>query len=108
MHPSRSNSSSRSPDPHISQVARSQSGGPITCPTPPSGRHSQNRWHRKPHGGTMTDNDHLLAFALKWRHWGGGSAGDILVEFGLTPTMYFQRLRHYLHSGSAPSLPEHV
>ncbi|TJZ76054.1 DUF3263 domain-containing protein [Rhodococcus oryzae] len=56
----------------------------------------------------MTENDHLLAFALKWRHWGGGSAGDILVEFGITPTDYFQRLRDYLHSGAAPKLPEHV
>ncbi|NMM92186.1 hypothetical protein B2J88_49430 [Rhodococcus sp. SRB_17] len=56
----------------------------------------------------MTNDDHLLAFALKWRHWGGGSAGDILVEFGLTPTTYFQRLHDYLRSGAALTLPEHV
>lgn len=56
----------------------------------------------------MTDNDHLLAFALKWRHWGGGSSADIFVEFGITPARYFQRLQAYLHNGASAYLPEHV
>lgn len=38
------------------------------------------------------DRGRLLAFAIAWYRYGGGSAEDIFVEFGLTETTYFQRL----------------
>lgn len=40
----------------------------------------------------------LVAFASKWRHWGGGPAEDIFIEFGLTVPEYCRRLRTALNS----------
>ena len=47
----------------------------------------------------MDDHRELLTFALKWRHWNGGPAEDIFVEFGITPTQFFRRLRRNLTNG---------
>lgn len=34
----------------------------------------------------------MVAFALQWLPYGGGSAEDIMVEFGMAPREYFTRL----------------
>ncbi|GAA4491714.1 hypothetical protein GCM10023094_56360 [Rhodococcus olei] len=34
----------------------------------------------------------LLDFAQRWEPFGGPSAADILVEFGMTPTRFSERL----------------
>ncbi|GAF47653.1 DUF3263 domain-containing protein [Rhodococcus wratislaviensis] len=47
----------------------------------------------------MLDNTAaILAFATKWRHWGGGPTEDIFVEFGLTAPQYFERLHQLLRN----------
>ena len=46
---------------------------------------------------------HILEFAYRWHRFGGGSAGDIFIEFGLTEQQYFGRLRRLLdrpHDGT--------
>ncbi|PBC53670.1 hypothetical protein CJ177_31960 [Rhodococcus sp. ACPA1] len=52
----------------------------------------------------------MLAFAQKWRHWGGGSREEILVEFGLSQGVYFQHLLSQLNQriGIAAGLPAPV
>jgi hypothetical protein len=42
----------------------------------------------------MTDpvSDPLVAFAVKWEPYGGASADDVLVEFGLDMSEYRLRL----------------
>ncbi|CAG7587384.1 MULTISPECIES: DUF3263 domain-containing protein [Rhodococcus] len=55
-----------------------------------------------------TDNtNYLLTFARKWRHRGGGSGEDILVEFGLSQREYFRKLLSLLDQriGAAADLP---
>lgn len=42
-------------------------------------------------------DERIVRFALMWRHWGGGSAGDIFVEFGISPRAYFERLTGLLN-----------
>ncbi|MCE4266429.1 MULTISPECIES: hypothetical protein [Rhodococcus] len=44
----------------------------------------------------MNDHDAILTFALKWRHWNGGPAEDIFVQFGITPDQFFRRLHSIL------------
>lgn len=48
----------------------------------------------------MSDTAHLIAFARVWSHYGGGSAEDIFVEFGLTENEYFTRLDKVLRKRS--------
>ncbi|KXF52495.1 hypothetical protein AXA44_47365 [Rhodococcus sp. SC4] len=52
----------------------------------------------------------MLNFAQKWRHWGGGSREEILVEFGLSQGVYFQHLLSQLNQriGIAAGLPAPV
>lgn len=38
------------------------------------------------------DQAELLDFALRWYPYGGGTAEDILVEFGISEHEYFRRL----------------
>jgi hypothetical protein len=38
----------------------------------------------------------ILEFARRWLPYGGGSAEDLLVEFGMTPAGYLDRLRRVL------------
>jgi hypothetical protein len=40
----------------------------------------------------MTSETDLVDFAIKWRHWGGGTAEDIFLEFGLSSDQFFSRL----------------
>lgn len=40
----------------------------------------------------------MLQFALWWYPYGGGSAEDIFIKFGLSEKAYFQRLSHVLCS----------
>ncbi|QQZ19522.1 DUF3263 domain-containing protein [Rhodococcus opacus] len=47
----------------------------------------------------MIDNAQAkVAFAKKWRFWGGAPDEDLFVEFGLTPTQYYSRLQQLLAS----------
>lgn len=42
----------------------------------------------------MNPHDHeLLEFARRWEPFGGPSAADILVEFGMTPSRFSERLK---------------
>lgn len=56
----------------------------------------------------MTDNDAMLAFAVKWRHWNGGPGEDIFVEFGIGPTQFFHRLRQLLTDDRRIKLTPHL
>lgn len=47
----------------------------------------------------------MLQFALRWYPYGGGSAEDIFVKFGLTEEVYFRRLSHALCSGGTAISP---
>ncbi|RZL78928.1 MAG: DUF3263 domain-containing protein [Rhodococcus sp. (in: high G+C Gram-positive bacteria)] len=58
-----------------------------------------------------TDNtNYMLTFARKWRHWGGGSGEDILVEFGLSQREYFRKLLVLVDQriGAAADLPHPI
>nr|WP_271213847.1 DUF3263 domain-containing protein [Rhodococcus wratislaviensis]GLK41118.1 hypothetical protein GCM10017611_79930 [Rhodococcus wratislaviensis] len=52
----------------------------------------------------MNRDADILAFATRWRHWGGGSRSDIFVEFGISPEKYFRRLARILDSAMAREL----
>jgi hypothetical protein len=52
-----------------------------------------------------TDQARLVEFALRWQPYGGGSAEDIFVEFGLTEKVYFERLSDVLYAGAAVLTP---
>lgn len=52
----------------------------------------------------MNRDADILTFAVRWRHWGGGSRSDIFVEFGISPDMYFRRLARVLDSIRARDL----
>jgi hypothetical protein len=52
----------------------------------------------------MNRDADILAFAVKWRHWGGGSSSEIFVEFGISPNEYFTRLARVLDSMQAREL----
>ncbi|QIX52636.1 DUF3263 domain-containing protein [Rhodococcus sp. DMU1] len=47
----------------------------------------------------MDIENEMLAFATKWRHWGGGPDEDIFVRFGITSQQFFHRLREILTAG---------
>ncbi|WP_072803771.1 DUF3263 domain-containing protein [Rhodococcoides yunnanense] len=48
----------------------------------------------------------ILTFARSWYGYGGGSAEDIYVEFGLPARTYFERLRQILDSPTAANVDE--
>ncbi|MBV6761049.1 hypothetical protein [Rhodococcus opacus] len=55
-----------------------------------------------------TDNtNYMITFAVKRRHYGGGTGEDILVEFALSQREYFRKLRSLLNDrvGVAADLP---
>ncbi|MGW4773458.1 hypothetical protein ACWEO2_36165 [Nocardia sp. NPDC004278] len=52
----------------------------------------------------MNDHERMLAFAVKWRHWNGGSAEDIFIEFGVDSTEFFRRLRQLLTGKRRPNI----
>lgn len=51
-----------------------------------------------------SDAQEALAFAMKWRHWGGGDDEDIFVQFGLNTCQYFLRVRKLLSTPAAAAL----
>jgi hypothetical protein len=51
-----------------------------------------------------TDARHMLDFAARWRHWGGGSAEDIFVLYGLSSQVFFARLQSLIRTGRAQHL----
>jgi hypothetical protein len=53
-----------------------------------------------------TNFNYMITFAKKWRHRGGGSGEDILVEFGLSQAEYFRQLQILLNEriGAAAAL----
>ncbi|WHU47717.1 hypothetical protein QNM97_01475 [Gordonia sp. L191] len=42
------------------------------------------------------DQDEIVAFAVQWAPFGGGSSDEIFVTFGISELTYFERLRHIL------------
>ncbi|GGL11769.1 hypothetical protein [Nocardia jinanensis] len=56
----------------------------------------------------MNDDDRMLAFAVKWRHWNGGPAEDIFVEFGIETGPFFRRLRGILADRRRNTLPREL
>ena len=52
----------------------------------------------------LSDAQEALAFAMKWRHWGGGDDEDIFVQFGLNTCQYFLRVRKLLSTPAAAAL----
>ena len=49
--------------------------------------------------------DHeILTFGRTWHGYGGGSAEDIYVAFGVDPSTYFRRLERILESPVAHDL----
>lgn len=48
----------------------------------------------------------MVAFALRWAPFGGGSSEDIFVTFGLCERAYFQRLHTILAGPSLPGLDD--
>ncbi|UOT03840.1 DUF3263 domain-containing protein [Rhodococcus opacus] len=58
---------------------------------------------------TTTDrieNQRMLEFAGRWHLLGGGPAEDIMTEFGLAPTSFFQRLLDIVSADNALDLAE--
>jgi hypothetical protein len=51
-----------------------------------------------------TDARYMLDFAARWRHWGGGSAEDIFVLYGLSSQVFFARLQSLIRTGRAQHL----
>ncbi|MGW4340671.1 DUF3263 domain-containing protein [Rhodococcus koreensis] len=41
---------------------------------------------------TANEDAQILDYARRWLPYGGGTAGDLLIEFGLTPARYLNRL----------------
>ncbi|MET9202429.1 hypothetical protein [Gordonia sp. NPDC003585] len=46
--------------------------------------------------------DDMLRFALHWLPYGGGSAGDILVEFGISECEFFRRVLRVVRESEPP------
>ncbi|MFE7421651.1 DUF3263 domain-containing protein [Rhodococcus sp. NPDC057529] len=41
---------------------------------------------------SVIDDVRVVEFARRWLPYGGGTTGDLLVEFGMTPACYLARL----------------
>ncbi|MGZ9886475.1 DUF3263 domain-containing protein [Rhodococcus ruber] len=50
---------------------------------------------------SAVEDDRIVEFARRWLPYGGGSPGDLLVEFGMTPAGYLARLGEILDSPAA-------
>ena len=44
----------------------------------------------------LREERELVAFAARWYPFGGASAEDIMLTFGLQPSLYYTRLGHVL------------
>lgn len=45
---------------------------------------------------TQRERDDMIAFALRWAPFGGGSTEDIWLTFGVGERVFFQRLQRVL------------
>ncbi|WP_016883737.1 MULTISPECIES: DUF3263 domain-containing protein [unclassified Rhodococcus (in: high G+C Gram-positive bacteria)] len=45
---------------------------------------------------SVIEDAQVIEFARRWLPYGGGTTGDLLVEFGMTPACYVARLRKIL------------
>ncbi|MGW3483989.1 DUF3263 domain-containing protein [Rhodococcus indonesiensis] len=59
-------------------------------------------WPARP--ALSSDERLLVDFAIRWCPYGGPSAADILVEFGMTPQRYGQVLESLLNSPTLAAL----
>lgn len=81
-----------------------------TIPSVSAHRNTRRRMraHPKPAANLGNQTTSLaretLAFAMQWRHWGGGQAEDIFVQFGLTTHEFFQRVRKLLSTPAAAGM----
>ena len=57
-------------------------------------------------GFTSDRASELVEFAVTWRHWGGGEASDIFVQFGISAQEYFERLESTLADGRYSNDPQ--
>lgn len=57
-------------------------------------------------GFTSDRASELVEFAVTWRHWGGGEASDIFVQFGISAQEYFERLESILAEGHYSNDPQ--
>ncbi len=42
--------------------------------------------------GDQAEDDHVVAFATRWLPYGGARRSDIFLTFGVTPTVFGERL----------------
>lgn len=54
----------------------------------------------------LSESHRVIAHATQWLPFGGPSAEDILVTFGVTPSIYFRRLRDVLTSVGDTFVPD--
>lgn len=47
-------------------------------------------------GDSVIEDMRIIEFARRWLPYGGGTTGDLLVEFGMTPAGYVARLNNIL------------
>lgn len=52
------------------------------------------------------ERDDMVAFAVRWAPFGGGSSEDIFITFGLAERTYFQRLHTILGGPALPGLDD--
>ncbi|WP_245555552.1 hypothetical protein [Gordonia soli] len=50
--------------------------------------------------------DAMIAFAVRWAPFGGGTVEDIWTEFGLPERVYFLRMRQVLSGPTPPGLDD--
>lgn len=58
----------------------------------------RSSWHR--------ERQEMVAFAVRWAPFGGGSAEDIWIRFGVSERVYFLRLRVLLQGPAPQGLDE--
>lgn len=58
----------------------------------------RSSWHR--------ERQEMIVFAVRWAPFGGGSAEDIWMRFGMSERVYFLRLRVVLRGAVPPGLDE--
>lgn len=51
-------------------------------------------------------SEDMVAFAVRWAPFGGGSSDDIFVTFGVSEPVFFQRLHQILADAPLPGLDD--
>ncbi|MEY1677925.1 hypothetical protein AB4Z55_27535 [Gordonia sp. ABKF26] len=52
------------------------------------------------------EREDMIAFALRWAPFGGGSSEDIWVRFGIPERVFFHRLHRVLAAAPPPGLDD--